>query len=81
MDLFATCQNRKCHLFCLFQGINRDSLSDAFLLLWSGALMYAFPLVLHKVLIKVKQDKTKVILIAPAWRHQYWFSTLMDVLV
>ncbi|XP_043352189.1 RNA-binding protein 39 isoform X5 [Dermochelys coriacea] len=38
-------------------------------------------LLLHKVLMKVKQDKTKVILISLSLRHQYWFNTLMDLSV
>lgn len=41
-------------------------MSDAFLLLWMGALMYIFPPIplIHKGLIKIKCEKANVILIA-----------------
>lgn len=46
-------------------------------------LHYTFspiPLV-HKVLIKIKRDWDWVILIAPAWPRQHWFTTLLGLSV
>lgn len=67
---------QECHVFCSFQGRERGSLSDAFLLSWLGALMYTFPpvLLLPRVLMKIKQDRVKVILIVAV-------PTLLDLLV
>nr|XP_008161277.1 probable E3 ubiquitin-protein ligase HERC4 isoform X3 [Chrysemys picta bellii] len=39
VDLFMTRQNRKCHRFCSFWGVNRGFLLDTFLFPWLGALM------------------------------------------
>lgn len=73
MALFVSGQNRKCQRFFSFCRLARGSLSNAFLLPWMGAVLYAFPLIslLHKVLLKVKKDKAKVIPVALAWPHQH----------
>ncbi|KAM7139060.1 uncharacterized protein RBU57_016237 [Macrochelys suwanniensis] len=42
IDLFATCENRKCHVFCSLQGHSPGSLTDAFFLPWTDHLSYAF---------------------------------------
>ncbi|KAM7161048.1 uncharacterized protein RBU57_010945 [Macrochelys suwanniensis] len=83
VDLFATRQNRRCHQFCSRGGLEKDALSDAFLLSWSGQLLYAFPPfpLIDKVLEKVKRDRVHVLLIAPAWARQHWYGTLLGLLV
>ncbi|XP_065264343.1 sodium- and chloride-dependent betaine transporter-like [Emys orbicularis] len=81
VDLFVSRQNKKCNVFCSLLGRDKGSLSDVILILWSGALMYAFPPVLeiHRVLLKVKQDKGLIILIALAWSRHHWFSMLLSL--
>lgn len=53
-------------------GRDKGAVINAFLHPWSGSLLYAFPAIslVHKVL-----------LIAPAWARQHWFSMLLDVAV
>lgn len=80
VDLFKSTLNRKCNKFCSIWGLDKGSLSNAFLLSWTGTLMYAFPPTpeIHRVLLKIKKDKANVILIAPGWPWQHWFSTLLE---
>lgn len=75
----ATRINRKCQQFCSLCGHSLGSLTDAFLLPWSDRLLYAFPPIplIHKVLLKIRGDQARVILIAPAWACQHWFATLL----
>lgn len=83
VDLFATRHNGKCHQFCSLLDHIIRSLSDAFLFPWTGHLFYAFPPIplVHKVLLKIKRDQVRVILIAPALPCQHWFTTLLDLSV
>lgn len=73
MDLFATEQNKKCQQFCSLSRHSPGFLSDAFLLSWTDHLLYAFPPILpvQRVLLKIRRDKAKVVLIAPAWPCQH----------
>ncbi|XP_065406172.1 uncharacterized protein LOC122174245 [Chrysemys picta bellii] len=83
IDLFASRDNRKCHVFCSLQGRAPGSLSDAFLLPWKDHLFYAFPPfpLVHKVLLKLRRDQAQVILVAPAWPRQHWYTTLLELSV
>ncbi|KAG6935305.1 hypothetical protein G0U57_015145, partial [Chelydra serpentina] len=82
-DLFATRENRKCHVFCSLQGRSPGSLTDAFLLPWADHLSYAFPPfpLVHRVLLKLRRDRARLILIAPAWPRQHWYTTLLELSV
>lgn len=64
---------------CSFLNHSPDSLADAFFLCWKGRLMYvSLPfLFIHKV----QREKVSLILIAPAWPCQHWFTTLLDLSV
>ncbi|XP_024071350.2 uncharacterized protein LOC112117576 [Terrapene carolina triunguis] len=83
IDLFATRWNQRCPQFCSRGGVGKDTILDAFLMSWSGQLLYAFPPLplIPKVLEKVKVDKARVILIAPAWPRQHWYGPLLRLLV
>ncbi|XP_043373659.1 uncharacterized protein LOC122460845 [Dermochelys coriacea] len=90
VDLFAMQANRKCPTFCSFRGHSPGSIADAFMILWSSQLLYAFPLI-YKVLLKVHRDKADVILVAqlgltsagtpPSWAcrssHRYVYLSLL----
>lgn len=71
--------NRKCHQFCFQGGLKPGSLTDAFFLSWKNPLWHSFPLIplLPRVLSKDKQDHACLILIAPVWPCQQWYSTLI----
>ncbi|XP_029770325.1 glypican-1-like, partial [Terrapene carolina triunguis] len=60
--------------FCSRVGEGDGAMTDAFLLNWSGPLMYAFPPfpLIGRVLQKVKSDGARIILIAPDWARQHW---------
>lgn len=81
IDLFASRENRKCQMFCSFQGLSPGSISDAFLMPWTNRLLYTFPPfpLVHKVLLKLCRDRVHLILIAPAWPRQHWYTTLLDL--
>lgn len=81
IDLFAARNNRKCHQFCSLWGQNPGSLTDTFLLAWTAHLYYTFPSIqlVHKVLLKIKQDRGQAILIAPVWPRQHWFITMSSL--
>lgn len=81
IDTFMTKQNRKCHQLCSLCRHSLGSLSDAYLLLWTELLFFAFPPVplVHKVLLKIKWDKARVIFITLVWLHQHWFGTRLDL--
>lgn len=81
VDLFATRTSRKCQQFCSLQGRSQDSLTDVFLFPLSERLLCAFlpiPLI-HEVLLKIRQDRVRVLFIVPVWAHQHWFSALMNL--
>ncbi|XP_065418201.1 uncharacterized protein LOC135974397 isoform X2 [Chrysemys picta bellii] len=81
VDLFATKDNSQCPQFCSFQNLSPGSLADAFTIPWGGSLRYAFPPfpLIHKVLLKTRRDRATIILIAPAWPRQHWFTTLLEL--
>ena len=56
---------------------------DAFLIKWDKGLMYAFPpfSLIGRVLQKVVRDQTTLILIAPLWQTQGWYSTILQLSV
>lgn len=60
---------QKCQLFWSSGSMSLGFLLDAFLNSWKGDLIYAFPLIplLPRVLRKVRQNKTLLILIATEW--------------
>ncbi len=45
---------------------------------WSNLLLYAFPPIalIPQVIRRIREHKHKVILVAPLWRNQHWFSKL-----
>ena len=56
---------------------------DAFQLPWTKEGLYLFPpfAMNSRCLMKVRQDKTSVVLIAPPWQTQPWFPNLLSLLV
>lgn len=74
MDLFATKQNKKCLTFCSLAPEQSALATDAFTISWNGMLAYAFPppILLTRVLKKIKSEDCVVILIAPLWQRQVW---------
>ena len=82
IDLFATLSNKKCQFFASIFW-HPGTKGNALLISWSKIFAYAFPPfpLISKVMKKVKIDHCSLILIAPAWRHQYWYSKLLHLSV
>jgi hypothetical protein len=79
LDLFATSLN---HYLDTFVSPVPDPLAyavDAMSISWKGMFAYAFPpfRFLSQVLQKVAWESCKIILIAPAWPKQAWFTDLL----
>ena len=56
---------------------------DAFVFHWGGLRLYAFPplILLSRVLRKIREDRARVLLIAPHWPKRAWFLDLVSLLV
>ena len=83
VDLFATAANAKLPLFVSRRFHPRAWAVDALSLDWSGLTAYAFPPwnLIHKVLSKLANSHTSLILVAPCWPKQPWFPLLLRLLV
>ena len=84
IDLFASIHNHKVDRFCSLIPSPVAVRGNAFLLDWGKEhLAYLFPplAILHKVLYKIRQDKARVILIAPRWPRRPWYAALLRMLV
>lgn len=79
LDLFATSLNHKLETFVSPVPDPLAYAVDAMSLSWEGMFAYAFPpfRLLLRVLLKISQEKCRIILIAPAWPKQAWFPDLL----
>ncbi|XP_062598249.1 uncharacterized protein LOC134259672 [Saccostrea cucullata] len=83
IDLFATAQNKKLPVCCSpFPDINAFQV-DALAMSWEGIYAYAFPppILVPKVLQKIREEATVVLLIAPMWPRQSWYPQIIDLLI
>ena len=57
--------------------------TDALAIMWEGLLAYAFPpfSLIPRVLTKIEEENCRILLIAPFWPRQPWFSRLTRLLV
>jgi hypothetical protein len=83
MDLFASSLNAKTLVYCSYTRDPQAYCQDAFSIPWTGFLGYAYPpfSLIPGVLRKVRMEKAELILVAPRWPRQAWFSLLLDLLV
>jgi hypothetical protein len=83
IDLFATWRNKRLPVFCSLVNDDRALAVDALSIVWTGMFAYAFPPIpmIHKILEKIRNEDCMVLLIAPLWPRQYWFLSLMELLV
>ena len=56
---------------------------DAFSVSWAEELIYAFPCfsLIERVVQKLRQDQGELILVAPVWLTQGWFTAVMELLI
>ena len=84
IDLFASIHNKKIANYCSLYPDPNAYMQDAFTIDWARfSIAYAFPppVILHRVLAKVRRDRARVILIAPNWPQRSWFTRILPLLV
>jgi len=83
IDLFATRLNFRLPLYVSPVEDPQAWSVDALALDWTGLAAYAFPppVLLPRVLRKVRSESCSLILLAPNWPAQPWFPLLLSMLV
>ena len=83
LDLFATRFNHKLPLYVSPVLDNQAFAIDAFSMNWNCLHAYAFPptMPIPSVLNKICQSQCRIVLIAPLWPQQAWFSEVLQLLV
>ena len=81
-DLFADRLNHQTPKYFSWRADPEAAGTDAFLTPW-GEKDYAFPpfCQIARCLAKVRKEETSLILITPVWQSQYWYPTLLSLLV
>ena len=84
VDLFATRLNAQVQKFVSWKPDPQAWKVDAFAITWTGIKAYVFPpfCLISRLLQKVHIEKmSEMLLIAPVWKTQPWFPTLLSMLV
>ena len=83
VDLFAASNNHQLPTYCTRTHDPHAWAADALSIRWDGLLAYAFPPIslLARVIAKLEQENCKILLIAPFWPRQPWFTRLVRLLV
>ena len=81
MDLFASRLNHQLQTYTSFLPDPNAIAVDAFSLNWNLNINYAFPpfSLIAQVLKKLEQDQGQLVLIAPLWTTQPWFTKLLQM--
>lgn len=82
LDLFASRINHQLERYVSWRPDPTAKAIDAFTLTWNE-YSYVFPpfSLLGPVLKKAGEDKSEMLLIAPLWTTQYWFSRLLHMVI
>ena len=83
VDLFATRFNHRLTLYVSPVQDYKALAIDALSMDWNHLHAYAFPpfILIPAVLEKIRQHQCRIVLIAPFWPQQQWFSELLLLLV
>ncbi len=83
LDLFATQENSKLPVYVSPLPDTQAWKIDALSFSWTNLWMYAFPPIplLPEVLQRVMSTQCDVVLIAPQWPTQSWYTTLLELSV
>jgi hypothetical protein len=83
IDLFANGKNKQKEMYCSVKKDRKAMARDAMTISWSGKTALAHPPIpmVVRTLLKVKQDKARVILVVPFWRGQIWTKLLNEMKV
>ena len=82
IDLFASKLNNQLPTFCSWTPQGGELTVDSLSISWKNLSAYAFPPIplITRVLRKVREDRCRLILIAPMWPRRTWYSDLLDLL-
>ena len=83
IDLFASRLSTQCPLFFSWWPDPYALAADAFLQEWTAMKGYANPPwnLVGQVLAQVQSQQVQVVLVAPVWKAQPWFPTLLNMLI
>ena len=83
IDPFASEQNRKTMMFCSWIPCPQAFAIDALSIPWDGMIAYAFPPIslIPKVLEHMALYQCQLILIAPLWPRQHWYTNLLSMAI
>ncbi len=83
MDLFASKENHLTGVYCSWKMDLHAFAMDAFSVSWGVSLNYAYPPfnLIQRVLARLEREGGEMILVAPLWPRQAWFSSLLRLLV
>lgn len=83
IDLFATSMNKKLPVFCSPWPEETAVSIDALSMKWTNLFAYAFPppIILNRILQKIQKEDCVILLIAPMWPRQSWYSQLLNLLI
>ena len=83
IDLFATRDNWKIDTYVSLFSDEMAWATDALSILWTGMWAYAFPpaLLLPKVLWKVREERSDILLVTPWWPKREWSLDLVELSV
>ena len=81
IDLFSSTWNRQMDRFVSWGPQPESMAVDAFSLSWTNRRGYAFPPfnMIARCLTKIMKEKAELILMAPVWHAQPWWSTIMEL--
>lgn len=81
IDLFASAENHKLPLYASFLPDRNACAINAFSMSWNKGLNFAFPpfSCLSRTIQKVMEDEAELILVAPLFPTQAWFSHLLQL--
>ncbi len=82
VDLFASRENAQCPLFFSLRNESAPLGTDALAHPWPSMLLYAFPplSLIAPVLLRVREQRLPLILIAPNWPSRPWMAELARLL-
>jgi ribonuclease HI len=83
MDLFANSINRKCQRYATTENDAGATERDAFSLAWRDSFFLSHPPIplILRCLRKIVQDRTRGVMVVPAWLWQAWSALLQRVTI
>ena len=82
VDLFASQTNHKIARYVSRRPDPGAYEIDAFTMTWTNEVFYMFPpfSLIGRILQKVQEDRTDAVLVAPIWKTQSWWPSLLGLI-